>query len=66
MEREAIMSRVFRLQPGPRKAFMVACLEALNAPHTLQPPPAPRPVTKVTITNTKTRRRYTKKTAPRE
>ena len=23
VEREAIMSRVFRLQPGPRKAFML-------------------------------------------
>ena len=38
VERDAIMRRVFRLQPGPRKAFMVARLEALNAPQTLQPP----------------------------
>ena len=64
VEREGIMSRIFRLQPRPRKAFMAARLEALNAPLTLQPA-APRPVTKVTIANTKTRRRYTKKTAPR-
>ena len=66
VEREGIMGRLFRLQPGPRKAFMAARLEALNAPQVLKPmPDAARPVTKVTIADPKTRRRYTKKTKPR-
>ena len=68
VERDAIMGRIFRLQPGPRKAFLAARLEALNAPQVLKPEPeatpAPMPRTKVTITPA-TRRRYTKKSLPR-
>ena len=65
VERDAIMSRIFRLQPGPRKAFLAARLEALNAPQVLKPEPevAPMPRAKVTIAPA-TRRRYTKKSVP--
>ena len=71
VERDAVMSRIFHLQPGPRKAFMAARLEALNVPQVLKPEPdatataRPAPRTKVTIEEPKTRRRYTKKSAPR-
>ena len=68
VERDAIMSRIFRLQPGPRKAFLAARLEALNAPQVLKPEPEARPMprTKVTIAaDPPTRRRYTKKSVPR-
>ena len=71
VERDAIMSRIFRLQPGPRKAFLAARLEALNASQVLKPEPEakpearPMPRTKVTIAaDPPTRRRYTKKSVP--
>ena len=66
VERDAIMGRIFRLQPGPRKAFLAARLEALNAPQVLKPEPvvAPMPRTRVTIAAPKIRR-YTKKSLPR-
>ena len=64
VERAAILSRIFGLQPGPRKAVLAARLEALNAPQVLKPETAPMPRVKVTIAPT-TRRRYTKKSVPR-
>ena len=64
IERNAIMGRIFRLQPGPRKAFLAARLEALNAPLNPELAAATMPRVKVTIAPT-TRRRYTKKSVPR-
>ena len=39
LARDTIMSRIFQLQPGPRRAFLAARLEALNAPQVLKPEP---------------------------